>query len=80
MVECSAYPGQCDQEPICPVRVNWSRINSVVERALELVPISEMVGEESDALLRIDTAGDVEGQVLGPNTTLVRGTQVFFRQ
>jgi FeS assembly SUF system regulator len=58
MVECGAYPGQCDQETICPVRVNWNRINGVVERALELVPISEMLGDETNELLEI--GGDAE--------------------
>ena len=53
MVECGAFPGQCDQETICPVRVNWNRINGVIERALELVPISEMLDPESEELLAL---------------------------
>ena len=43
MVECGAQPGQCAQEPICPVRVNWARVNREIEQALERVPISEML-------------------------------------
>ena len=46
MVECGAQPGQCDQEPTCPVRVNWARVNREVELALERVPITEMVTPE----------------------------------
>ena len=53
MVECGAHPGQCDHEINCPVRVNWGRINIVVERALEQVPISEMVDVEPVELLSL---------------------------
>jgi FeS assembly SUF system regulator len=55
MVECGANPGQCDHETRCPVRVNWGRINRVVERALDQVPISEMVsGEPAELLSLVD--------------------------
>jgi FeS assembly SUF system regulator len=53
MVECAAQPGACDQESICPARVNWSRINLEIERALERIPISEMVTERPDDLLSV---------------------------
>jgi DNA-binding IscR family transcriptional regulator len=53
MVECAAQPGQCDQESICPARVNWSRINLEIERALERIPISEMVTEPARELLAV---------------------------
>jgi FeS assembly SUF system regulator len=53
MVECGAHPGQCDHESSCPVRVNWGRINLVVERALEQVPISEMVDGQPTELLSL---------------------------
>ncbi|HKQ61033.1 MAG TPA: SUF system Fe-S cluster assembly regulator [Candidatus Polarisedimenticolaceae bacterium] len=43
LVQCGSEPGACEQEPNCPTRVNWTRINREVERALERVPISEMV-------------------------------------
>ena len=45
MVECGIHPGQCEQESICPTRTNWTRINRVVEQALEQVHISEMVAQ-----------------------------------
>ena len=47
MVQCGAEPGVCRQERVCPTRVNWARINREVERALERVPISEMVSRPS---------------------------------
>ena len=42
MVQCGADPGVCEQEQVCPTRVNWARINREIEHALERVPISEM--------------------------------------
>lgn len=42
IVECGSQPGQCGQEPICPTRVNWARINRQIEQALDRIPISEM--------------------------------------
>jgi FeS assembly SUF system regulator len=44
IVQCGAEPGACDREPVCPTRSNWALISRVLERALERVPISEMVG------------------------------------
>ena len=43
MVQCGSDPGACDQEAVCPTRVNWARISVEVENALERVPISTMV-------------------------------------
>lgn len=35
-------PGECSQEPVCPVRGNWQRINLVVQKALEGITLAEM--------------------------------------
>lgn len=35
-------PGECVQEPVCPVRSNWQRINSAVRDALEHITLQEM--------------------------------------
>ena len=43
LVQCGSDPGACDQESNCPTRVNWAVINQHVERALEQVPISQMI-------------------------------------
>jgi len=51
MVECGSQPGQCDHEHSCPARVNWTRINCEIERALERIPVSEMIGPLPCSLL-----------------------------
>jgi FeS assembly SUF system regulator len=51
MVQCGADPGACEQEPVCPTRVNWARISVEVENALERVPISAMVSRSEPATL-----------------------------
>ncbi len=53
MVECGVHSGTCDQESICPVKVNWTRINREIERTLESIPISEMVGSRRSDLLTV---------------------------
>lgn len=35
-------PGECCQEPICPVRGNWQRINVAIRVALEHIKLAEM--------------------------------------
>ena len=57
MVQCGSDPGACDQEAVCPTRVNWTRISQEVEQALERVPISEMLpAQASGDLLTIANA------------------------
>jgi len=59
MVQCGADPGACDREPVCPTRINWARISVEVERALERVPISEMVSRvRPGGLLAITDEGE----------------------
>lgn len=53
LVECVANPGACEQESNCPTRVNWQRVNQVVEGALERVPVSEMVERCAPALIQV---------------------------
>lgn len=48
MTECSLSPGTCEQEPRCPVRINWQKISHVVRGALQKVPLSEMIGAPSN--------------------------------
>jgi len=43
MVQCGAEPGACEREPYCPTRGHWTRISREVERALEQIPITEMM-------------------------------------
>ncbi len=51
MVECGSAPGHCDHEASCPARVNWARVNGEFERALERIPVSEMIGPLPCSLL-----------------------------
>lgn len=54
MVQCGVEPGACEQEPFCPTRINWARISREVERALESIPVSEMLtAKDRGELLRI---------------------------
>ncbi len=56
MVECGSQPGQCNHEHSCPARVNWTRINCEIERALDRIPVSEMIGPLPCSLLSVDRA------------------------
>jgi len=63
MVQCGSDPGACDQEAVCPTRINWNRISQEVERALERVPIAEMVsGAPQSGLLSVGSAGEGKQQ------------------
>lgn len=44
MTECSAVPGQCEQEAMCGARENWQRINRVIFEALRQVSLADMAG------------------------------------
>jgi len=53
LVQCGSDPGACEHEQGCPTRVNWSRINHVVEDALERMPVSEMAARCDCPLLTL---------------------------
>jgi len=53
LVQCGSEPGLCEQEHDCPTRVSWNRISLAVERALERVPIAELVGNGRSELLQV---------------------------
>ena|SRR5688572_2070806 len=42
ITECTAHPGQCGVEPLCPVRTNWRKINKAVLDALSGITLAEM--------------------------------------
>jgi len=56
ITECSAMAGLCLQEPGCPVRGNWLRINLLVRRALEGVNLAEFA---RPAILPVDVPVDM---------------------
>ena len=49
-------PGECVQEPVCPVRSNWNRINSAVRDALEQITLREMTQPVSPVLVSLGSA------------------------
>ncbi len=59
ITECSWSPGTCEQEPQCPVRINWQKISLAVRSALEQIPLSEMIGVPGTPLVSIG-AGAME--------------------
>ena len=46
-------PGECSQEPICPVRSNWQRINEAVRKALGEITLDEMSQPLAPALVTL---------------------------
>lgn len=60
ITECiDETPGECDQEPICPVRVNWQRINEAIRDALSAITLEEMTNAAPDRLVQIGTVGEI---------------------
>lgn len=57
LVECGSAPGHCEHEASCPARVNWARINCEIERALDRIPVSEMIGPLPCSLLSVAKGG-----------------------
>lgn len=46
-------PGECSQEPVCPVRSNWNRINNAVRQALGEITLEEMTQPIRPALVTL---------------------------
>ena len=42
ITECTAHPGACGVEPLCPVRTHWGKINRAVAEALKGISLEEM--------------------------------------
>ena len=61
LVQCGADPGACEHESGCPTRANWARINREVERALERVPISEIIRSTPAAILQLNSNESKQG-------------------
>lgn len=43
LTECADLEGRCMIEPLCSVRTNWQRINSVIRNALKEISLADMV-------------------------------------
>jgi len=46
-------PGECGQEPVCPVRGNWQRINEAIRQALDSITLAEMAPPATAELVTI---------------------------
>lgn len=42
ITECGAVAGLCAQEPNCPLRENWQRVNQIIRRTLDRVSLAEI--------------------------------------
>jgi len=52
-------PGECSQEPHCPVRGNWQRINDAIQRALQDISLADLTRASAPQLVTLG----------GPTTT-----------
>ena len=56
ITECiNDSPGECSQEPFCPVRGNWQMINSAIREALEGITLAEMTHALPRTLVTLGT-------------------------
>jgi FeS assembly SUF system regulator len=54
ITECvDETPGECSQEPVCPVRSNWQQINHAVRSALEQITLQEMTHPVAPVLVTL---------------------------
>jgi FeS assembly SUF system regulator len=53
LMDCTAGPGHCEQEPCCPVRAPWQHINQAVHQTLERVTLQELVRPAMGELLTL---------------------------
>ena len=51
-------PGACGQEPVCPVRSNWQRINEAIRQALAGITLDEMTHPRSQELVTLGDSPD----------------------
>ena len=50
--------GTCGQEPVCPVRSNWQRINEAIRQALASITLAEMTRSGSHGLVTLGGSSD----------------------
>ncbi len=56
-------PGECSQEPTCPVRSNWQRINEAVREALGEITLNEMSQPLTPVLVTLGSGSSANGSV-----------------
>ena len=52
-------PGECSQEPICPLRGNWQRINLAIRQALEEITLEDLLLPQTHQLVTLGTGINV---------------------
>lgn len=60
MTECLDAAGECRQEPHCPVRRNWQKIDRAVRRVLDGISLSDMLEPLPERLV---TLGELNSDV-----------------
>ena len=66
ITECvDETPGECSQEPICPVRSNWQQINHAVRDALERITLQEMSHPAAPVLVTLGSGQATPNVELG---------------
>lgn len=62
ITECvDETPGECSQEPVCPVRSNWQQINFAVRSALERITLKEMTEPVTPTLVTLGSGSAEPG-------------------
>ena len=57
-------PGECSQEPICPLRGNWQRINLAIRQALEEIKLEDLLLPPTHQLVTLGTGVNVADENL----------------
>ena len=66
ITECvDETPGECSQEPVCPVRSNWQQINHAVRSALEQITLQEMTHPVAPMLVTLGSGHTARNVELG---------------
>lgn len=53
MTECMDTAGDCRQEPVCPVRHNWKKINYAISSVLGAITVADMLEPLPDSLVTL---------------------------
>jgi len=53
VTECMDTPGDCRQEPVCPVRHNWRKINNAISSVLDAITVADMLEPLPDSLVTL---------------------------
>lgn len=66
MTECVDAPGDCRQEPVCPVRRNWQAINHAVQGVLDAISLREMLDPHPVQLVNLTGSAAIKKTGRGP--------------